>query len=84
MSELSDPIFSIIPELLVTSEKISNEEKGDAAGDIATIHSQLTKQNPDKGIIKPAWNSLQKFATIGGADTELFEGVKTAIEFFLK
>jgi len=46
---------------------LSDEQKLDAAGDLATIRTQIAKKNPSRTIIGAAWESLKALATVGGA-----------------
>jgi hypothetical protein len=49
------------------SVKLTDEQKLDAAGDLSTIRTQIAKKNPDRGIVRLAWESLKAVATLGGA-----------------
>jgi len=48
---------------MANASGLSDEQKLDAAGDLSTIRTQISKKNPDKSIIKAAWASLEKVAT---------------------
>jgi hypothetical protein len=49
---------------IASSTRLSDEQKLDAAGDLSTIRTQISKKNPDRSIIKAAWASLEKVATV--------------------
>jgi len=49
---------------MMESDEISDAQKLNAAGDIATIRAQITKENPEKTIVVSAWKSLEGIATI--------------------
>jgi hypothetical protein len=51
----------------IAASKLTDEEKLDAAGDLATLRTQIAKQNPLKAVMQGAWNSLERVATVGGA-----------------
>jgi hypothetical protein len=46
-----------------SSDRLTDEQKLDAGGDLSTIRTQISKKNPDRSIIKAAWGSLEKVAT---------------------
>ena len=51
----------------IAAGKLSDEQKLDAAGDLATLRTQIAKKNPLKAVMQGAWNSLERVATVGGA-----------------
>jgi arginyl-tRNA synthetase len=51
----------------IAVSKLTDGEKLDAAGDLATIRTQIAKQNPLKAVMHGAWSSLERIATAGGA-----------------
>lgn len=51
-------------DAIATSEKLTTQQKQDAARDIATIKSQIKKQHPVREVIKATWVSLEKAATV--------------------
>jgi hypothetical protein len=53
--------------LVLSSSEISERDKLDAAADIDTIRSQLQKPEPDGGLIRRAWQAVERVATAGGA-----------------
>jgi hypothetical protein len=46
------------------AKELTDAQKLDAVGDLSTIRTQIAKQNPNKQIIRTAWESLQGLATI--------------------
>jgi hypothetical protein len=48
----------------IATSNLSDEEKLDAAGDFATIRTQIAKKNPLKEVIQGAWRSLERLATV--------------------
>ncbi len=52
-----------LDDSIAESKNLSDEQKLDAAGDLSTIRTQISKKNPDTSIIKAAWASLEKVAT---------------------
>jgi hypothetical protein len=46
------------------AKELTDAQKLDAVGDLSTIRTQIAKQNPNKQIIKTAWESLQGLATV--------------------
>ena len=51
----------------IATSKLTDEEKLDAAGDLATLRTQIAKKNPLKEVMYGAWRSLERAATLGGA-----------------
>jgi hypothetical protein len=65
-TEFTD-LFRALDDLdkaIAQSKELSDEQKLDAAGDLSTIQTQIAKKNPNHGIIKTAWESLQVIATV--------------------
>ncbi|WNZ29957.1 MAG: hypothetical protein IAX21_03620 [Candidatus Bathyarchaeota archaeon] len=58
--------LSILSEIIAKSSQLSDEEKLNNVGEIETIKAQLMKTNPDKSIIRKAWDKLKPLATIAG------------------
>ena len=50
----------------IVASKEQEAEKLDYVADIDTIQSQLAKPTPAKGIIKAAWATVERAATIEG------------------
>jgi hypothetical protein len=50
----------------VTSSSASEAQKMEIVADIETIQSQLAKPEPNRGIIKAAWETVKAAATING------------------
>lgn len=48
------------------SRRLTDDQKVDAAGDLGTIRSQIAKPNPNRGVVKAAWQSLEAIATLAG------------------
>ena len=55
-----------LENVIENSQMINDERRLDAIGDVATIRTQIAKINPDRSVIKAAWNSLQAIATVDG------------------
>jgi hypothetical protein len=53
-----------LDKAIADSPELSDVQKLDAAGDLSTIRTQIAKKNPNRSIIKAAWDSLQSIATI--------------------
>jgi len=53
-------------EAIGRSAELQDAQKLDAAGHVATIRTQIAKQNPSRKIIETAWESLKGIATISG------------------
>jgi hypothetical protein len=51
----------------LAASKLTDEEKLDAAGDLATLRTQIAKSHPLKAVLQGAWGSLERLATVGGA-----------------
>lgn len=62
---------------------VTNEDKQEILGDIATLKGQIAKRNPNEKIIQMAWSSLAALSTIEGA-TQFIERIKPLIVHFLK
>ena len=52
-----------------TTKELTDEEKLDAGGDLATIRAQVAKKNPSKALLKQAWDSLNGLARIASLGT---------------
>lgn len=46
--------------------QISEEQKLDAAAEVATMRAQIAKKHPDDKVIRIAWNALQTVAVFDG------------------
>lgn len=66
----------------IATSKLTDEEKLDAAGDLATLRTQIAKKNPLKEVMQGAWRSLERAATLGGA-AEAAAGVGELIRGYL-
>jgi hypothetical protein len=51
----------------IAASKLTDEEKLDAAGDLAILLTKIAKKNPLKEVMQGAWRSLERAATLGGA-----------------
>jgi hypothetical protein len=60
LSRALDGLDAAISESLA----LSDAQKLDAAGDLSTIRTQISKQHPNHDIIGTAWKSLESIATI--------------------
>ena len=49
-----------------TSEMIGETERLNALADLGTIQTQLSKPEPDDGIVQRAWKSVEAVSTVGG------------------
>ena len=58
--------LSMLSGIVVKSGQLSDEEKLNLMGEIETIKAQLMKTDPDKSIIRKAWEKLKPLATIAG------------------
>lgn len=63
---LSKALYELF-DSIDTSSDLDEKQKEIARGNIQTIQSQLTMQEPDRGIISRAWHAIEKAAAIGGA-----------------
>ena len=53
-----------LDKAIAESDEVSDEQKLDAAGDLSTIRTQIAKKNPNREIIRAAWNSLKVVASV--------------------
>jgi hypothetical protein len=58
--------LDLLSDVILKSDSVENEDKLNYIGEINTIKAQLGKTNPDKSIIKQAWQKLQPLATVAG------------------
>lgn len=70
--------LSLLSEAIRKSNQLTDEEKLNYTSEIETIKAQLSKTEPDRGIISSAWNKLEKLSTIAGISS-LFEKVAKLI-----
>jgi hypothetical protein len=75
--------LDLLGEEIRRTDRLSDEEKLNYQAEIETIKSQLLKQNPDRNILRTAWNALKVVATIGSV-VSVFEKVKALIEPLIK
>lgn len=61
--DLAESLNKLGNQIRLSSE-ISNEQKMEYQAEINTINSQLIKLNPDKSIIKKAWDTLKEVSNI--------------------
>jgi hypothetical protein len=47
------------------TNELTDDQKLEYLSDVKTIQDQLTKSNPDKGIISKSWGALKGIATLG-------------------
>jgi hypothetical protein len=71
--------LDLLGEEIRQTDKLSDEEKLNYQAEIETIKSQLLKPNPDRSILRTAWNALKGVATIGGV-VGVLEKVKALIQ----
>jgi len=65
----------VLDKELGASDKLSDEQKLEAAADLSTIRAQLAKPHPGREIIRTVWRSLEAVSTLAGV-TEGFLTVK--------
>ncbi|NWF86227.1 hypothetical protein HXY32_00185 [Candidatus Bathyarchaeota archaeon] len=58
--------LDLLSDVVLKSGSLGNEEKLNYIGEINTIKAQLGKTNPDRSIIKKAWEKLQPLAAVAG------------------
>jgi hypothetical protein len=75
--------LNLLDEEIRRSDQFSDEQKLNYRAEIETIKSQLAKPEPNRGILKSAWEGLKALATVGGV-VGLFLQVKTLIEPLIK
>jgi len=75
--------LDLLGEEIRRTDRLSDEEKLNYQAEIETIKSQLLKPNPDRNILRTAWNALKFVATIGGV-VSVFEKVRAMIEPLIK
>lgn len=56
-----------LSEILQKSDELTSEQKLEAVNNIDTIKNQIVSPNPNKQIIKLAWNTVSAMATTAGA-----------------
>lgn len=61
--------LSLLSEAIRKSGQLTDQEKLNYIGEIETIKAQLMKTEPDKSIIRRAWEKLKPLATISGIIT---------------
>jgi hypothetical protein len=66
----------------ITQSESPDSQKMDLVADIETIQSQLAKPEPNRGIVKAAWETVKEAATINGCVT-LVQKVSGLIAGFL-
>ena len=59
-------LLSQLEDEVRTSEAIGEAERLNALADLGTIQTQLSKLEPDGGIIQRAWQNVEAVATVGG------------------
>lgn len=77
-----DNSLAELNEAIEKSPKISPEDKEDYKSDLKSLASQIGKRNPNKEIIKEAWQGLKALATIEGF-AQLVERVALIIKDFI-
>ena len=71
--------LDLLGEEIRRTDRLSDEEKLNYQAEIETIKGQLLKPNPDRSILRTAWNVLRGVATIGGV-VGVLEKVKALIQ----
>jgi hypothetical protein len=75
--------LDLLGEEIRQTDRLSDEEKLNYQAEIETIKSQLLKSNPDRSILRTAWNVLKGVATVGGVVSAL-EKVRGLIQPLLR
>jgi hypothetical protein len=75
--------LDLLGEGIRQADRLSDEAKLNYQAEIETIKSQLLKPNPDRSILKTAWNALKGVATVGGVMSAL-EKVRALIQPLLR
>ncbi|MCJ7425217.1 hypothetical protein MUP01_13260 [Candidatus Bathyarchaeota archaeon] len=75
--------LDLLGEGIRQADRLSDEAKLNYQAEIETIKSQLLKPNPDRSILKTAWNALKGVATVGGVVSAL-EKVRALIQPLLR
>jgi len=75
--------LDLLGEEIRQTDTLSDEEKLNYQAEIETIKSQLLKPNPDRSILRTAWNVLKGVATVGGVVSAL-EKVRALIQPLLR
>jgi len=75
--------LSLLSDIVRKSEQLTDTDKLNYVAEIETIKSQLMKQNPNKNIIKQAWERLKPLATVAGI-TSFFMHVAKLVEVLLR
>jgi hypothetical protein len=65
-TDLSGVLDELRNEVL-SSDRVSDEEKLNLAADIDALQSQLQKPEPNRGVVKSLWEGIEKAANLGGA-----------------
>ena len=78
-------LYSLLDKLgdrVRSSNKISDQEKMDLQSDIETIKNQLGKSEPNKNIIKTAWESIEEKLKKFSEFVEPISKIATIIKMF--
>lgn len=75
--------LDLLGEEIRQTDRLSDEEKLNYQAEIETIKSQLLKSDPDRSILRTAWNVLKSVATVGGVVSAL-EKVRALIQPLLR
>ena len=62
-TDLSRALAELDQKVAETNE-LTDEQKLDVAGDVATIRGQIAKKQPDRSVIRAAWESLKFLADV--------------------
>jgi hypothetical protein len=74
--------LSLLSDVIRKSDQLSDEDKLNYVAEIETIKAQIMKPQPDKNIIKQAWEKLKPLAIVSGI-ISFFEKVANLIAVFL-
>ncbi len=70
--------LSLLSDVVKKSDQLTDGDKLNYVAEIETIKSQIMKPEPDKSIIKQAWEKLKTLATISGIVSFFLQAEKLA------
>ena len=75
--------LDLLDEAIAQTDQLADAQKLDAAADLATIRSQISTQQPNKTIVRSAWEALEGIATVASV-ADAADKVGTLIGGFLE
>jgi hypothetical protein len=69
-----------LKQALLQSTSITEEQKLDVVADIDSIQSQLAKANPNRSVIKGAWETIKGFDTVLGVADKVSKVAALVVE----